>query len=178
MREWRQCQLANGRKWRRGSASSVPKFPAESQPQCGALQTHQSATCRSPTKAFECLGVVVTAAVTDVTARIESAIRVVQRKGSRKSGDKRSSRSGRVREISSNLSRAATAKKKKEGRKRETWRRWNSGVVGVAPFSSGERRAREKKSIPTSSAPGGGARYMYHTKGADSLYSDAQGRKR
>ena len=70
---------------------------------------------------FECLGVVVTAAVTDVTARIESAIRVVQRKGSRKSGDKRSSRSGRVREISSDLSRAATAKKKKEGRKRETW---------------------------------------------------------
>ncbi|XP_011052540.1 PREDICTED: uncharacterized protein LOC105144966 [Acromyrmex echinatior] len=50
MGEWRQCQLANGRKWRRGSASSVLKFPAESQPQCGALQTHQSATCRSPTK--------------------------------------------------------------------------------------------------------------------------------
>lgn len=51
MGKWRQRQLANGRKWGRGSASSVPKFPAESQPQCDALQTRQSATCRSPTKA-------------------------------------------------------------------------------------------------------------------------------
>lgn len=169
MGEWRQRQLADGRQ-------RVGVFSSEIPSQIAAPVRRPSNSSERDVsfayEGFECSG--VTIAVTDVAARIEPAIRVARQKGRRKSGDKRSSRSRRAREISSDLSRAATARKKKKGGEKETWTK-NSGV---APFSSGERRAREKKSIPMSPAPGGGARYMYRAEGADdSLYSDAQGRK-
>lgn len=116
MGEWRQRQLADGRK-------RVGVFSSEIPSQIAAPVRRPSNSSERDVsfayEGFECSG--VTTAVTDVAARIEPAIRVARQKRRRKSGDKRSSRSRRAREISSDLSRAATAKKKKKGGEKETW---------------------------------------------------------
>lgn len=132
----------------KGSASSVPKSPAESRRPSNSSERDVSFAHEG----FEYVGI-VTAAVTDVAARINPC-RTTERKAKirRQKVVAIQACSRDLRSISSR-----DEEEEKESQKRDVAKEERNS--GVAPLSSGERRAREKKSIPMSL--GGGARYMY-----------------
>jgi len=137
------------------STSSAPKSPAESSPGAAPFKLIRANDASFALENFECSSVdslAVAAAVAGVAARIEPVVHVKKERKAKNRRQKVVTAQACSRDLlRSILSRDNNDEEEEEEERKGDDERgmWAERNSGVAPHSSGERQAREKKSIPS-----------------------------